>query len=92
MYVRVTRGHGDPGKLDETLRLVPDVGAAIRQLPGCQGVQVGFDRVSGRTVAVSTFDTLEQAQFTRESLGEPLARLAAAGWQGEAPEIYEVVE
>jgi hypothetical protein len=92
MYVRVTRGQGDPARVEETIRLVPDVSAALRQLPGCRGVQVGVDRATGKSVAVSTFDTLQQARFARESLGDPIARLVAAGWQGEAPEIYEVVE
>ena len=92
MYVRITRGQGDPATIEETVRLVPDVSAVIRQLPGCQGVQVGVDRATGKSVAVSTFDTLEHARFARETLGEPIARLVAAGWQGEAPDIYEVVE
>jgi len=89
MYHRVSHGRSDPAKYDELVGLVPAVRAAIRQLPGCQDVRAGVDRATGRTVSVSTFDTLEHAQFARESLGEPLARLAAAGWHGEAPEIYE---
>ncbi|MBA2276764.1 MAG: hypothetical protein H0W06_03290 [Chloroflexia bacterium] len=92
MYVRITRGQGDPARIEETIRLVPDVSAALRELPGCQSVQVGVDRATGKSVAVSTFDTLEHAQFARERLGEPITRLVAAGWQGEAPEIYEIVE
>jgi hypothetical protein len=43
-------------------------------------------------VTAATFDTREHAQFSRDSLGEPLARLQAAGWQGEAPEIYETLQ
>ena len=92
MYLRVTRGRWDPAKHDELARLVPDALTAIRKLPGCQDARNGVERSTGRTVVVSTFDTLEHAQFPRESLGEPLARLQVAGWQGEAPEIYETVE
>jgi len=92
MYVRITRGQGDPARIEETIRLVPDVSAALRELPGCQSVQVGVERATGKSVAVSTFDTLEHAQFARERLGEPITRLVAAGWQGEAPDFYEVVE
>ena len=91
MYLRVTRGRWDPAKHDELVRLVPAALAAIRKLPGCQDARNGVERSTGRTVSVSTFDTLEHAQFSRESLGEPLARLQAAGWQGEAPEIYETL-
>ncbi len=92
MYHRITRGRADPAKSDELTRLMPDLRVAIQQLPGCQGVQFGFDRATGKSVSVSTFDTLEHAQFTRESLGEPLARVVAVGWQPEAPEIYEGIE
>jgi quinol monooxygenase YgiN len=92
MYLRVTRGRWDPAKHDEFVHLVPAAIAAIRKLPGCQDARNGVERSTGRTVTVSTFDTQEHAQFSRESLGEPLARLQAAGWQGEAPEIYETVE
>ena len=91
MYVRITRGQGDPARIEETIRLVPDVSAALRQLPGCQGVQVAVDRATGTSVAVSTFDTAEHARFDRATLGEAIARLEAAGWRGEAPEVYEVV-
>lgn len=88
----MTRGQGDPARIDETTRLVPAISAALRKLPGCQGVQVGVDRATGKSVAVSTFDTLAHAQFPRESLGEALADLQAAGWRPEAPEIYEGIE
>jgi hypothetical protein len=91
MYLRVSHGRWDPAKHDELTRLVPEVRAAIQRLPGCQDVRSGVERSTGRTVSVSSFDTLEHAQFSRDSLGEPLARLQAAGWQGEAPEIYETL-
>ena len=87
MYQRVTRGQWDPAKHDEFRRLVPELDAAIRQLPGCQDLRNGVERSTGRTMTVVTFDTQEHAQFPRERLGEPMTRLQAAGWQGEAPEI-----
>jgi hypothetical protein len=71
---------------------IPAVIAAVRQLPGNQGIQTGIDRVSGKTFSVSTFDTLEHAQFQRASLGAVFAALQAAGWQPEAPEIYKAWE
>jgi hypothetical protein len=92
MYLRVTRGRWDPAKHDELMGLVPEVRAAIQRLPGCQDVRNGVERSTGRTVTVATFDTLEQAQFSRDSLGESFVRLQAAGWQGEAPEIYETLQ
>lgn len=92
MYIRVTRGQSDPANIDETIALVADISAAIRGLPGCQGVQIAVDRLTGKSVAISTYDTLEHALFSRDTLGVPLARLLATGWQPEPPEIYEIVE
>jgi hypothetical protein len=92
MYLRISRGRWDPAHHDELARLVPEVFAAIQRLPGCQDVRTGVERNTGRTVTVSSFDTLEHAQFSRDSIGESLARLQAAGWQGEAPEIYETLQ
>jgi hypothetical protein len=92
MYLRVTRGRWDPAKHDELVRLLPEALAAIRQLPGCRDARNGVERSTGRTVVVSTFDTLEQAQLARERLGETLQRLQAAGWQREDSEIYETPE
>ena len=89
MYLRVTRGRVDPAKSDEAIRLVPAIQAAIQQLPGCQQVQTGVDRATGKSIAISSFDTLEQAQFSRERLSDAIAPLLALGWQGDAPEIYE---
>jgi hypothetical protein len=92
MYLRVTRGQSDPATYNELTPLIPDVLAALRGLPGCQAAQAGIDRDTGRTIAVTTFDTLEHARFPRGSLGEPLTRLQALGWQGEAPELYEIMQ
>jgi quinol monooxygenase YgiN len=47
MYIRVTRGWLEPAKYDEMARIVPDLTATIRRLPGCQGFQPGGDRAAG---------------------------------------------
>jgi hypothetical protein len=91
MYLRSTRGHFDPTKSGEATTLLPDIVAAIERLPGCQGVQAGVDSTTGGTLSVSSFDSLEHAKFSRESLGDAFTRLQALGWQGEAPEYYETV-
>src|SRR5262245_29239555 len=92
MYLRVTRGRWDPAKHDELAPLAPEAIAAIRRLPGCLDARSGVDRSTGRTISVSSFDTLEHAQFSRDSLGEVVARLQAGGWQAEPPDIYETIE
>ena len=89
MYLRVTRGRVDPTKSEQAISLVPAINAAIQQLPGCRGVQTGVDRATGNSIAISTFETLDQAQFSRDRLGEAIAPLLALGWQGDDAEIYE---
>jgi hypothetical protein len=91
MYLRITRGQADTANIEAVTQAVPAVLAAIRALPGCLDARSGIDRDSGRSVAVTSWDTLEHAQFVREQLGAPLERLVAAGWQAEPPEIYEVI-
>ena len=92
MYLRLTRGRFDPARYDEVMLLVPDIIAAIRALPGARGVQVGIDGATGKTLALTTLDTLEHAQFSRDRLGSALARLQSLGWEPEPPEIYEAAE
>ena len=64
----------------------------MRPLPGFQQLHQGVDRTAGRAAAVSTWDTAEQAQFSRDALGDTIARLQALGVQFEPPEIYEVID
>ena len=91
MYIRITHGRFDPAKYDQVAAVLPDVLAAIRRLPGLQTVQAGLDREAGKTVSVTTFDTLANAQFQRAaSLGPAFAALQTLGWQGDTPDIYEV--
>jgi hypothetical protein len=92
MYLRLTRGRFDPARYEDVLRHVPDITAALRALPGVRDVRVGIDRTSGRTLSLTSFDTLEHAQFSRDRLGSVLQPLQALGWEAEAPEIYETPE
>jgi hypothetical protein len=91
MYLRITRGSFDPARFDEVNALIPAVLARLRELPGYLDERVGVDRSAGTSIIASTFDTPEHAQFARDSLGDALVRIQAASWQGEAPELYEVV-
>jgi hypothetical protein len=92
MFLRLTRGRFDPARYDAVVPLVPAVTAALQTLPGVQHVHVGIDRATGRTLALTSFDTLEHAQFSRDRLGSVLQPLQALGWEAEAPEIYEATE
>ena len=89
MYLRLTLGRFDPARYDEVIPLVPEIETSIRGLPGVQGVHIGINRTSGRTLSLSTFDTLDHAQFSRERLANALEPLQALGWEPDAPEIFE---
>ena len=93
MYLRITRGRFDPAKYDELLPLSQEVNAAVQALPGCQSIHSGLDRTGGRIAAVSTWDTAEHANFSREAagaVGDVVRRTQALGVQLEPPEIYEI--
>ena len=92
MFLRLTRGHFDPASYDDVVPLVPAITAALRALPGVQDVHVGIDRATGRTLSLTSFDSREHAQFSRERLSSVLAPLQALGWEPEPPEIYEATE
>jgi hypothetical protein len=89
MYIRITRGRLDPAKYDDWARINPDVASVVKTLPGCQGFIGAGDRESGKTVAVSTWDTADHAGISRDALGEVLTRLLSTGIELDAPEIYE---
>ena len=92
MGLRITRARFDPTTYDEGLRLSREATAAVRQLPGFQHIHQGADRTAGTVAVVSTWATADQAQFSRDALGDVLARLQALGVQFEPPEIYEVID
>ena len=82
----------DPAQSAEVQAGIPAVLARVRELPGLQSERTGVNLSAGTSIICTTFDTLEHAQFSRDILGEPLARIQAAGWQGEAPEFYDITE
>jgi hypothetical protein len=91
MYLRVTRGHFDPARYDESVTISQEIADAIARMPGLVSYRGGGDRATGAIVAVSTWDTEEHARFSREALGGVLDRLLAAGAHLEAEEFYDVV-
>ncbi len=91
MHLRVTRAFFDPARYDESIALSQAVGDAIARLPGFVAYRGGGDHASGAVVAVSTWETAEQARFPRGALRDVVDRLLAAGARLEPPEVYEVV-
>ena len=92
MYLRITRGHFDPAAADAIAALASDVTAAVTRLPGVQQIYQARDRSAGTLVVLSLWDTEEHARFSREELGDVLARLREQGVRLDPPEIYEVFE
>jgi len=87
MYVRVTRGRFDPARLDDIQRLATDqLVPAPKGRAGFQGYQGGLNAEAGTLVAISTWETREQAQ----DIGAVRGPFGALGIHFEAPEIFEV--
>ena len=77
MYLCVTRGRFDP--------------AAVERLPGFQQLYQARDLSGGTTVTISLWDTEAHARFSRDQMGDVIARIADAGVRLEPPEILEIV-
>ena len=90
MYMRVTRGRVDLSRYDEAVSAVPGIVGALSRLPGNQSYLTGMDRASGRTMAVSTWDTEDHARFSTDAVPDLASRLQAAGLQVESTEVFEV--
>ena len=95
MYARVTMGQGDPTTLTEGLaRYQQDILPGIRQAKGCQGVWILGDRATGKTLAISLWDSEADLQANESMYQDALRRLAATA-TGTAPtsqrETYEVL-
>ncbi len=92
MYLRITRARFDPARYDDVVPLAREITAAVQRLPGFHHYHGGFDRTAGTIAAVSVWDTEEHARFSRDAMGDVIARTQAVGIQLEPPEIYEIVE
>jgi hypothetical protein len=63
MYVRVTRGRSDPANEEQLTRMVEEqLIPAVKRLPGFQSYTGGFDRTTGNLIAISVWETAEQAE------------------------------
>ena len=89
-YLRVSHAQFDPAQYDELQRLNADLTSAMQQVPGFQQFLTGYDRTEGKAIAISVFDTLEHAQYSRDLLGDIIPRFQALGVRFELPVFYEV--
>ena len=101
MYIRISRSRCNPSQCDEVLAVAEQTNPALRQLPGFQNSYWGVDRARGAMIAVSTWDTREHADFSRDALisvagvsagagPDAERRIADAGYQMDTAEIYEL--
>ncbi len=91
MILRCTRSQFDPAKADEVAAIGGELKAIFGKLPGIQHSHTALDRATGKAITITIFDTREHAQFGRETLGDIVARLQAAGVTIEPAELYETV-
>ena len=87
MYIRVTRGRFSPANSDEAVRIARDQHVpALKQRPGFRSYHAGLNHDTGTLIAISAWDTREQAQ-EGETVRGPFEAL---GIRLEAAEIFEV--
>jgi hypothetical protein len=78
--------------VDEGTQLSQDVAYAVKKQAGCQSFLNLGDRSTGRSVAISIWDTEEHARFSAaDVLGDIVPRVQALGAQVDQPEFYEVI-
>jgi hypothetical protein len=92
MYLRIARARFDPASADEVVEIFRELDGAMRRLPGLRHYSQGMEREVGIAIAVSVWETAEQAQFPREALGEPLDRLRQLDVSLEPLEVYPILD
>jgi heme-degrading monooxygenase HmoA len=90
MYMRITRGTVDAANYETVSALFAEVRDAVARQPGLRHYHAGGNAQTGEIVAVSLWDTEEHANFPRESLGEIVRKMGAAGARLAPAEVYEV--
>jgi hypothetical protein len=92
MYLRVTTGQwADPGtpSSDTARPVLTELFTLVRGMPGNQTYVGAVDRSSGRSVAVSTWDTEEHAR-SLDGTADIVSRLQALGFRIGPSEFLEI--
>jgi quinol monooxygenase YgiN len=65
MYIRISRGHFDPARLEEIRQMLQDsqesLAPALQKMPGFQNYHTGIDPNTNTMIAVSLWDSAEHA-------------------------------
>ncbi len=92
MYVRITPVHFSTARADDVIQVSRDVVVPLfKGLPGFRRYHGGLDRAQGTGVAVSYWETREQAQGLSEAVRPIVPQLQAAGIELGTPAMYEVL-
>jgi hypothetical protein len=87
MYIRVTRGRFSSANTDEAVRMARDqLVPVLKQRPGFRNYYAGLNHEAGTLIAISTWDTRDQAREAQTARGP----FEALGIRFEAAEIFEV--
>ena len=89
MFVRVSHGSIDPARYDDVVALTDDFVAAFKRLPGFVAYQSGINRSTGAFVSITTWETAEAANYSRDDLGDVFERFVALGASVDQSEVYE---
>lgn len=89
MYARSTTIHADPQQLDAGIAVVRDeVMPALMTMPGFVGLSMLADRMSGRCIVTSSWDS-EESMHASEGAVHDLRARAAEAMGGSMPEVAE---
>jgi len=93
MYTRVTTGRYDSVRIEEVQALFTTaVMTATQRLPGFKSYNAALDRKGNRIVAISTWETEEQAHGFRDQLGADLIQqMQDAGLELNETQIFETI-
>lgn len=92
MFARLTVLQGSPDRVNEGIRSSQQIASQGKEIPGFAGGIWAVDRSSGKTIALSLWET-EQALQRSEALWQQVRQGAARTMQGHivSAETYEVV-
>lgn len=89
MYARSTTIQADPQRMDAGIAIVRDeVMPALMTMPGCIGMSMLADRMGGRCIVTSSWDS-EESMHASESAVHDLRTRAAEAMGGTQPEVAE---
>lgn len=94
MYARVTTLTMEPARLDDVIsQLETDEVPRFKQIDGFKGFTLMVDRASGKSTAVSFWESEAALRESEEAVRRPRERAAQTGGSSEAPTVerYEVV-